>query len=92
MTKQEMVRARLETATKKKAEAILKRLGLSHSAFINMSYHAVIETGGIPFSTRIPNAETIVAIEKGRRDHARGVLPSYTSTEELIKDALGESD
>ena len=92
MTKQEMVRARVEAATKKKAEAILKRLGLSHSAFINMSYHAVIETGGIPFSTRILNAETKAAIEEGRREHARGALTSYASTAELIKDALSETD
>ena len=92
MPKQDMVRARVETKTKKRAEAILKRLGLSHSAFINMSYHAVIEAGGIPFSTRIPNAETRAALAEGRKEHREGRLTSYTSTKDLIEDALGESD
>lgn len=56
--KTDVVRARISTQTKKEAEDILKRLGVSHSTFINMSYRAVVEHKGIPFSLHIPNAET----------------------------------
>jgi addiction module RelB/DinJ family antitoxin len=43
-----LVRARISTKTKKEAENILKRLGVSHSTFINMSYRAVVENKSIP--------------------------------------------
>lgn len=56
--KTDVVRARISTKTKKDAENILKRLGVSHSTFINMSYRAVVENKGIPLSLHIPNAET----------------------------------
>lgn len=54
----DVVRARIEPDVKKNAERILKRLGVSHSTFISMSYRAVIEAGGIPFSLHVPNAQT----------------------------------
>ncbi len=61
-----VVRARIETRVKKDAEDILKRLGVSHSTFINMSYRAVVSTGGIPFSLHIPNKETARVLREAR--------------------------
>jgi DNA-damage-inducible protein J len=58
INKTEVVRARIEPRVKKNAESILKRLGVSHSTFINMSYRAVVEANGIPLSLHIPNKET----------------------------------
>ena len=58
LTKPDVVRARIETKVKRDAEIILRRLGVSHSTFINMSYRAVIANGGIPLSLRVPNKET----------------------------------
>ncbi len=66
LQKTDTVRARIEADVKRDAETILKRLGVSHSTFINMSYHAVVENGGIPFPLSVPNAETKKAIEEGR--------------------------
>ncbi len=66
LLKTDTVRARIEADVKHEAEAILKRLGVSHSAFINMSYHAVVANGGIPFSLSVLNAETQEAIVEGR--------------------------
>ena len=57
-----MVRARIETKGKRNQETILKRLCVSHSTFINMSYRAVIANGGIPLSLRVPNKETARAL------------------------------
>jgi DNA-damage-inducible protein J len=64
--KQNVVRARIETRVKKDAEDILNRLGVSHSTFINMSYRAVIEAKGIPFSLHIPNKETVRVLRNAR--------------------------
>lgn len=64
--KTDVVRAGIEADVKCDAEAILKQLGVSHSTFINMSYHAVVANGGIPFSLSVPNKETREAIAEGR--------------------------
>lgn len=67
--KTDVVRARISTKTKKDAENILKRFGVSHSTFINMSYLAVVENKGIPLSLHIPNAETakvLLTAKQGR--------------------------
>ena len=64
--KSDMVRARIESDVKRDAERILKRLGISHSVFINMSYKAVVENAGIPFALAFPNEESREAIMEAR--------------------------
>jgi len=70
--KTNVVRARIETSVKKDAEGILKRLGVTHSTFINMSYRAVVENVGIPFPVSIPNKETQKAVLEGRSRKGTG--------------------
>ncbi|MDO4976812.1 MAG: type II toxin-antitoxin system RelB/DinJ family antitoxin [Eubacteriales bacterium] len=48
------VNVRVEQDVKDKAEAILAKLGVSASAFINMTYRQVILRKGIPFDVAIP--------------------------------------
>ena len=48
-------------------KGILKRLGVSHSTFINMSYRAVVEAKGIPLSLHIPNKETASVLADARK-------------------------
>ena len=64
--KSDIVRARIQPRVKRDAESILKRLGVSHSTFINMSYRAVVEAGGIPFSLHVPNAGTAKVLRDAR--------------------------
>ena len=64
--KQEVVRARIEADIKQDAERILQRLGLTHSAFITLSYRAIIEHAGIPFPVSVPNEASRKAITEGR--------------------------
>ena len=84
MSKSDVVRARIEPDVKRDAEAILKRLGLTHSALINMTYRAVVATGGIPFSLHVPNAETAKELERLRDPEHRKRLPAYESVDELM--------
>ena len=49
------VNVRVEPDVKKRAEDILDKLGVSASAFINMTYRQVIMKRGIPFSVELPS-------------------------------------
>ena len=49
------VTARIQPSVKEQAEAILERLGIPVSAFIDMAYRQVIMRDGVPFSLNIPD-------------------------------------
>lgn len=55
ITKSANVTARIQPEIKEKAEAILSKLGIPVSVFIDMTYRQVIMHDGIPFSLDIPN-------------------------------------
>ena len=52
------VTARIQPEIKEHAEAILERLGIPVSVFIDMTYRQVIMRDGVPFSLEIPNTLT----------------------------------
>ena len=54
-TKTANVTARIQPNIKEQAEAILDRLGIPVSVFINMTYRQVIMRDGVPFSLDIPD-------------------------------------
>jgi len=63
-TKTAFVRARMEPSIKKRAEAVLSRIGISPSEAINVFYRRIASDKGIPFSLNVPNAETRAAIRE----------------------------
>ena len=83
LNKADVVRARIETKVKRDAENILRRLGVSHSTFINMSYRAVVETGGIPFSLHVPNKETARVLRAAKSPAKRKAYAKASSLDEL---------
>ena len=50
------VNARIDSAVKAQAEAILSRIGLPRSVAIDAFYRQIIMHGGIPFSLTIPES------------------------------------
>ena len=54
-TKTANVTARIHPDIKEQAEAILDRLGIPVSVFIDMTYRQVIMRDGVPFSLDIPD-------------------------------------
>ena len=54
-TKTSNVTARIQPNIKEQAEAILERLGIPVSVFIDMTYRQVIMRDGVPFSLDIPD-------------------------------------
>jgi DNA-damage-inducible protein J len=83
INKSDVVRARIEPKVKRDAESILKRLGVSHSTFINMSYRAVVEANGIPLSLHVPNKATAKALRDARKPAKRKVYAKARTLKEL---------
>ena len=77
MAKTETIHARIEPALKANAEGILHKIGLSMTDAIRMFLRQVEYHRGLPFEARIPNKETIEAME----ELARGEGTRMTSTE-----------
>ena len=63
MAKTEMIRARVEPELKRQAEELFSSLGLSTTEAITLFYKQVTLHRGLPFSVRMPNAETLEALE-----------------------------
>jgi DNA-damage-inducible protein J len=83
MARTETIRARVEPALKSEAEAILKKIGLSSSEAMRLFLYQVVQQRGLPFELKIPNAETIAAIEE--LETGKGIR--VNSVEELFDDA-----
>ena len=81
-TKTASARALIDPQIKKEAEAILKELGLSVSKSFELYYRQIIAHRGLPFELRIPNEETMNAIENSRRGKGK----TFTSAEDLFDD------
>lgn len=81
---------RTSKETKAAAEKIFDELGINTSTAFNIFLKAVIRENGLPFDMRVesPNAETIAAIEEGRKIAHDPNIKGYTSIEEL-RAALG---
>lgn len=72
----DVVRARIQPAVKDEAEAIFRSLGLTHSQAIQIFYHQVTLTRGLPFDVRMPNAATRLALQEAEEVHALRRYPS----------------
>jgi len=62
--KGDRIQARIEPELKRSAEAIFNKIGISSGEAIRMFYSQVQLRGGIPFDVRIPNADTLKAMEE----------------------------
>jgi len=62
MQKAASISVRIKPEIKKKAEAILKKLGLKPTDAINLYYNMIIINQGIPFEINIPNNDTLKAL------------------------------
>ena len=80
MAKTEMIRARVEPELKREAEELFSSLGLSTTEAITLFYKQVTLHQGLPFQVRMPNAETVEALEQARN---RRELTEYDSLDEL---------
>ena len=77
-----VIHARIEPATKRSAEGVLQRLGLSPTEAIRMFYRQITLRGGLPFAVVIPNEQTATALEKSRRGED---VETFANLEQMFK-------
>ena len=78
---------RTDSEIKNAAEKIFEELGLNMSSAVNIFLRQTIREKGIPFALTLntPNAETVKAMEEGRRIAYDKSVKSYQSMDELKK-------
>ena len=84
MSKTDRIEARIESEVKQAAEAVFSQLGVSPSDAIRIFYRQVAIHQGFPFEVRIPNPETLAAIEEVEKHPER--LKRYNSVDEMFED------
>ena len=84
MSKTDRIEAHIESDLKQAAEAIFSKLGVTPSDAIRIFYKQVELHQGFPFDVRIPNAETLAAIEEIEKHPER--LKCYESFDEMFED------
>ena len=78
------VRTRVEPKLKKESNKIFKRLGLSESEGVRLLLTGLVIHQGIPFEFKIPNEETIEAIEDVEK--GKNLSKGYTDIDEMFRD------
>jgi len=77
-----MIHVRIDQDLKSKASATLDAMGLSLSEAVRVFLTRVATDQAFPFELRIPNAETVAAMQAGDR----GEVVKFASVAELIAD------
>lgn len=80
-TADSFIRVRLDKELKSEASEILSAMGLSISDLVRMTLTKLVNERDIPFSTYVPNKETIEAMNE-----KPGELKTYSSFAELLKE------
>ena len=81
------VTARVDENVKKEAETLFKKMGLNMSTAMNLFLKKCILEQGIPFELKVPNKETLEAMQE-TEDILSGKIErkEYKSAEELFDD------
>lgn len=81
------INIRVNDEVKKEAENIFKSLGLNMSVAMNLFLKKCISENGIPFDLKVPNKETIKAMEEANQILNGDVeRKSYKNADELFED------
>ncbi|MYH69867.1 MAG: type II toxin-antitoxin system RelB/DinJ family antitoxin [Gammaproteobacteria bacterium] len=87
MNRTKQMQIRIEPELKTEAEAILSRLGLKPTEYIRMALSQLVLRKGLPFEARIPNSDTVAALEEPARN-----LRQFDSTREVFADLEARSE
>ena len=81
MNKSAVVHARIEPQTKKEAEGVLRKLGMSPTEAIRLFYTQICLRGGLPFPVLIPNRLTRKTLKKSQKGED---VQSFDSLDEMF--------
>ena len=81
------ITARVDENVKKEGETLFKKMGLNMSTAMNLFLKKCILEQGIPFELKVPNRETLKAMQE-TDDILSGKIErkGYNSAEELFED------
>jgi DNA-damage-inducible protein J len=82
MNKTAIVHARVEPQTKKKAEGVLRELGMSPTEAIRLFYRQICLRGGLPFRILIPNDITKETLDKSNKGQG---VESFDSMDDMFE-------
>ncbi len=85
MHKIAMINTRIEPKLKTRAEVILHKLGLTSAEAVRLFYMQVCLHNGLPFEIKIPNEETIKAMNDANKRKTHKVKSVEKLFEELNK-------
>lgn len=82
MKQSAVVHARIEPRTKRRAEGVLKALGISPTQAIRLFYRQICLRGGVPFAVRVPNRLTKRTLARGRAGEG---IRAFDSLDEMFE-------
>jgi DNA-damage-inducible protein J len=77
-----IIHARIEPATKQKAERVIRKLGMTPTEAIRIFYRQIILRDGLPFRVAVPNSLTAATLQKSRQGQE---LEQFGSTEQMFE-------
>jgi DNA-damage-inducible protein J len=80
------VRSRIDPHLKQSASDILLKCGLDISTAIRLFLQNVVAYQGIPFEIKVPNAQTVLAMNEARAISQSRQQARFATGEELIND------
>ncbi len=83
MSKEAVVSARVDPELKMNVEQIFRALGLTTTQAITLFFKQVEFWKGLPFEVKIPNQDTLRALEDAR---TRQNLATFNSLDDLLSD------
>ena len=81
MTQEAQISSRIDPELKKQGDAILAELGINSSQAITLFYRQIVRQRGLPLAIRMPNDETIEALNEDLSEQRR-----FSSIEALMDD------
>ena len=87
MAQEARIRTRINAELKSKEETILSGIGIKPSQAITMFYTQIARQGGIPFDLKIPNDETVAALQENLTKSKK-----FQSVNQLMADLRSEDD
>jgi DNA-damage-inducible protein J len=84
-TQTTMLHIRVDDDTKEQATAALSAMGLTMSDAVRLFLRRVVIDQAFPLELKVPNADTLAAMEESRTLMKKGRL-RFTNTEELFAD------
>ena len=81
MTQEAKISSRIDAELKKQGDSILAELGINSSQAITLFYKQIVRQRGLPFAIRMPNDETIEALNEDLSEKQR-----FSSIEALMDD------